>query len=59
MGKFIKVFIQICLIYSPILYWNTNFDTITTQEALTLIIAGGVLTALVEWFYRFILYCNR
>lgn len=51
-NKFIKVVAQVIVIYSPVVYWNLNFDTVTVNEAFGSIIAGSVMALLIEGIYR-------
>ena len=56
MYKGLKTVIQVLAIWSPVLYWNFNVDTVTNTQVITAFAVGGTIALLTEWLYRFIKY---
>ena len=56
MFKGIKVFFQVASIWTPILIWNYNTETIDTETGVLFTCVGIVFAILVQWIYNFVNY---
>lgn len=55
----LKTLIQIVVIYLPILYWNTSFDSMEAREAMSYILLGGVIAGAIELLWMYLKYLVR
>lgn len=52
--ELLKTLLQVIAIFSPIIYWNFNVDTISPQDGILNIFAGFVVAFLVGWGFKFL-----